>query len=96
MAKLRLIDRWATITDAELLALVGALDLVEAHAPVDCAPLVAESLSDEIGDEIQRRGAKQRGRRKRLPTLNSWARRAPRNRLRERVLIILASDASER
>jgi hypothetical protein len=57
MAKLHLIDRWAPFTDQELLVLEGALDLVEAQAPVDHAPAAVESLSDEIGAEIQRRGA---------------------------------------
>jgi hypothetical protein len=57
MAKLRLIDRWAAFTDDELLALEGALDLVEAHAPVDCPPVAVESLADEIGAEIARRDA---------------------------------------
>jgi hypothetical protein len=58
MAKLHLIDRWAAFTDAELLALVGALDQVEARAPLARLDAAAvESLSDEIGAEIQRRGA---------------------------------------
>ncbi len=56
--KLHLIHRWAAFTDHELLALVGALDQVEARAPLarlDTA--AAEALSDEIGAEIQRREA---------------------------------------
>ena len=52
MANLRLIDRWAAFTDAELLALEGALDQVEALAPVDGPPLAVEALADEIGSEI--------------------------------------------
>jgi hypothetical protein len=48
MAKLRLIDRLAAFTDDKLLALEGALDLVEG---------AVEALSDEIGAEIQHRGA---------------------------------------
>jgi hypothetical protein len=51
MAKLRLIDRWAAFTDAELLALEGALDRVEAHAPVDRRPVAVVVLADEIGAE---------------------------------------------
>ena len=42
-------------TNDELLALAGALDLVEGHAPVDCPLVAVESLSDEIGAEIKRR-----------------------------------------
>jgi hypothetical protein len=57
MAKLRLIDRWVAFTDEELLALEGALDQVEAHASVDWPPVAVESLSDEIGAEIQGRRA---------------------------------------
>jgi hypothetical protein len=52
MAKLRLIDRWAAFTDDELLALESALDQVEAHTSVDCAPVAVESPADEIGAEI--------------------------------------------
>jgi hypothetical protein len=58
MAKLRLIDRWAAFTDAELRAFELALEDVEARAHIDDPPpLAAEALSDEIGAEIQRRGA---------------------------------------
>jgi hypothetical protein len=57
MAKLRLINRWAAFTDEELLAPEGSLDLVEAHAPIDCPPVAVEALSDEVGAEIARRGA---------------------------------------
>lgn len=51
MAKLRLIDRWAAFTDEELLV----LEARSTHAPVDCAHVAVEWLSDEIGAEIQRR-----------------------------------------
>jgi hypothetical protein len=66
MAKLRLVDRWAGFTDAELLALEDALDAVESRAPVDHPAAAVELLADEISAEIQRRGADARSEAHRL------------------------------
>jgi hypothetical protein len=50
-----LIDRWAAFTDDELRVLERSLDDAESHADIDYPLVAVESLSDEIGAEIQRR-----------------------------------------